>query len=62
MRVPKQGSDAISAHTTQDTEKHYRLLSVGKNRVPDLSGPSSRGEKFWVTVATIGGNLASLEK
>jgi len=58
------GSDAIPAHTTQDTtDKYYRLLSIGKKRLPDTSEPGSqRKETFWATVTAVGDDLASLER
>lgn len=64
MKVLERGSDAIPAHTTRNsTEKHYRLVSIGKKRLPDPSGPASgRKETFWGTVTAVGDDLASLEK
>jgi len=63
-KVLEQGSDAIPAHTTRNTmKKHYRLVSIGKKRLPDPSGPGSgRKETFWGTVTAVGDDLASLEK
>jgi hypothetical protein len=66
MKVLERGSDAISAHTTQDattftTEKHYRVVSIGKKRLPDPSAPGSgRKESFWATVTAVGVDLTSL--
>jgi hypothetical protein len=63
MNVLDQGSDAIPAHATQDTtDKHHRLISVGKKRLPDPSQPGrGRKETFWATVTAVGDDLASLE-
>jgi len=60
MKVLEQGSDAIPAHTTRNSN---RLVSIGKKRLPDPSEPGSgRKETFGGTVTAVGDDLASLEK
>jgi hypothetical protein len=64
MKVLQPGADAVPARVTRRTTKqHYRLLSIGKKRLPDPEEPSGKGkrkETFWATVTTIGDDLAKL--
>ena len=60
------GADAVPAPEMLDeSQKHYRLLLIGKKHLPDPDiGGSGRGRKqiFWATVTTIGDDLRALEK
>jgi len=48
IKVIGGGSDAIPAHTTQDTtDKYYRLLSIGKKRLPDVGTRKTAEGDFW---------------
>jgi len=48
MKVLEQGSDVIPAHTTKDTtEKHYRLVSIGKKVSPTLREPEVGGRRHF---------------
>ncbi|KIK00090.1 hypothetical protein K443DRAFT_679452, partial [Laccaria amethystina LaAM-08-1] len=66
MKVLAPGADAVPAPVTQSTTKqHYRLITVGKKKLPDPEGRGSgsrRKEIFWATVTAVGDDLASLEK
>lgn len=66
MKVLAPGADAVPAPVTQSTTKqHYRLITVGKKKLPDPEGHGSgsrRKEIFWATVTAVGDDLASLEK
>ena len=66
MDVLAPGADAVPAPVTQSTTKqHYRLITVGKKKLPDPEGHvsgSRRKETFWATVTAVGDDLGSLEK
>jgi hypothetical protein len=66
MKVLAPGADAVPAPVTQSTTmQHYRLITVGKKKLPDPEGRGSgsrRKEIFWATVTAVGDDLASLEK
>ena len=66
MDILAPGADAVPAPVTQSTTKqHYRLITVGKKKLPNperhVSG-SRRKETFWATVTAVGDDLGSLEK
>ncbi|TFK27620.1 hypothetical protein FA15DRAFT_666291 [Coprinopsis marcescibilis] len=60
MKVLSPGADADPAPVTRRTTKqHYRLLTVGKKKLPDPHGhgPGNRKETFWATVTSLGDDL-----
>ncbi|KAJ7654352.1 hypothetical protein B0H17DRAFT_1099836 [Mycena rosella] len=65
MDVLPQGADAVPASAPlYASEKHYRLITIGKKTLPD-PGKSRRGgrkESFWATVTAVGDDLDALEK
>ena len=67
MKVLAPGSDAVPAPDKEySTKKHFRLITIGKKRLPDPQSPganeSRRKELFWATVTAVGDDLTSLEK
>jgi hypothetical protein len=66
MKVLAPGVVAVPAPVTQSTTKqHYRLITVGKKKLPDPEGHGSgshRKEMFWATITAVGDDLATLEK
>ena len=64
MEVIQPGADAVPASADPDIKNtKYRLITVGKKRLPDPKAPG-RGnskEKFWATVTAVGDDLDSLE-
>lgn len=67
MKVLKEGADAAPASDdATTTKKQYRLITIGKKKLPDPEGQDSEGtrkkEIFWATVTACGDNLAELEK
>lgn len=59
------GADAVPAAANRQTNKFYRLITVGKKKLPDPEkdncGGGRRNEMFWATVTAIGEDLDSLE-
>jgi len=67
MKVLAPGADAVPAPDEEHlTKKHFRLVTIGKKRLPDPqslgSNESRRKELFWATVTAVGDDLISLEK
>ncbi|KAF9524264.1 hypothetical protein CPB83DRAFT_861504 [Crepidotus variabilis] len=67
LKVLEQGADAVPASDdATSTRKRYRLVTVGKKKLPDPEGEDSgstrRKETFWATVTACGENLQELEK
>jgi len=67
MKVLASGADAIPAKDdTHSTKKHFRLITLGKKRLPDSQNPGAEGtrqkEKFWAVVTAAGDNLESLKQ
>ena len=67
MKVLTPGADAVPAPDEEDlTKKNFRLMIIGKKRLPDPQNPGSnesrRKELFWATVTAVGNDLTSLEK
>lgn len=67
MKVLAPGADAVPYPDKENlTKKHFRLITIGKKRLPDPQSPGSnesrRKELFWATVTVIGDDLTSLEK
>ena len=67
MKVLAPGADAVPAADNEySTKKHFRLMSIGKKRLPDPQSPganeSRRKDIFWSTVTAVGDDLTSLEK
>lgn len=65
MKVLEPGADAVPAPEPINwKKKFYRLITVGKKRLPDpeSSGKeaSKRKEMFWATVTAVGEDLKSL--
>lgn len=67
MNLVSEGADAVPApSTTNEKNKHFRLIAVGKKQLPDPDaggGGKGGGRKatFWATVATVGDDLKKLE-
>ncbi|KIM70361.1 hypothetical protein SCLCIDRAFT_1207699 [Scleroderma citrinum Foug A] len=56
------GADVAPAAETKNTpRKHFRLITIGKKRLPDPDGPHGK-EVFWASVTAIGDDLHSLEQ
>jgi hypothetical protein len=67
MKVLAPGADVIPAKdNSHSTKKHFRLITVGKKRLPDPQNPGAEGtrrkETFWATVTAVGDDLESLKK
>ena len=67
MKVRAPGSDAVPAPDKEySTKKHFRLITIGKKRLPDPQSPGAnelrKKELFWATVTAVGDDLTSLEK
>ena len=67
IKVLAPGADAVPAPDKEySTKKHFRLITIGKKRLPDPQSPganeSRRKELFWATVTAVGDDLTSLEK
>ncbi|KAF9478230.1 hypothetical protein BDN70DRAFT_880182 [Pholiota conissans] len=65
MKVLAPGADAVPApEPTKFKKKFYRLITVGKKRLPDPDSPgtggSKRKEMFWATVTAVGDDLSQL--
>ncbi|KAK7054542.1 hypothetical protein VNI00_003740 [Paramarasmius palmivorus] len=65
LTVLKPGADAVpSEEPTNTSKKKYRLVTVGKKKLPDAKrGGAGKGRKetFWATVTKVGNNLDELE-
>lgn len=67
LKVLKEGADAVPASDdATTTRKQYRLITIGKKKLPDPEGQDSgetrKKETFWATVTACGNNLTELEK
>ncbi|KAF8799398.1 hypothetical protein BYT27DRAFT_6863100 [Phlegmacium glaucopus] len=69
MKVLAPGADAVPApdkDSEYSMEKYFRLITIGKKRLPDPQSPGASGtrrkELFWATVTAVGDDLNSLEK
>ncbi|KAL0579935.1 hypothetical protein V5O48_002106 [Marasmius crinis-equi] len=65
MRLVSPGADAVPASAPISQHKKYRLVTIGKKKLPEASsGGSGRGRKdtFWATVTKVGDDLDALEK
>ncbi|KAJ6483852.1 hypothetical protein C8R47DRAFT_1017555 [Mycena vitilis] len=64
MQVLEAGADAVPAAAELDTTgKHYRLVTLGKKKLPDPDAHhGGRKESFWATVTAVGDDLEVLEK
>ena len=65
MNLFQTGAEAVPAtDDAASTKKHYRLITVGKKRLPDpessASGGGHRKETFWATVTAVGDDLGEL--
>jgi len=66
MKVLAPGADALPAKDdSHSTKKHFRLITVGKKKLPDPKSPGAEGSKrnelFWASVTAVGDDLESLE-
>lgn len=60
MTVLSEGADVVPAPETHDqSKKHYRLLTIGKKRLPEAEGGH---QVFWATVTAVGDDLHNLER
>ncbi|KAJ8496125.1 hypothetical protein ONZ45_g12568 [Pleurotus djamor] len=63
MTLLEPGADALPAQASSNlSEAHYRLITIGKKELPDPATKSRRGKVFWATVAAVGDDLHDLEK
>lgn len=67
MRVLSPGADVIPAKNhSHSTKKHFRLITIGKKRLPDPQNSGAEGtrrkETFWATVTSAGDALELLKK
>ncbi|KAK7458694.1 hypothetical protein VKT23_009693 [Stygiomarasmius scandens] len=65
MKLLELGADAIPAPAEFTHKKKYRLITVGKKKLPDPEhGGPGKGPKeaFWATVTSVGEDLDQLEK
>ncbi|KAF9561793.1 hypothetical protein CPC08DRAFT_817501 [Agrocybe pediades] len=66
QKVLARGADAVPApDNSTSTKKQYRLITVGKKKLPDPEshqGGSRRKETFFAIVTDVGDNLDDLEK
>lgn len=67
MKVLASGADAVPAKAdSRSTKKHYRLITLGKKRLPDPENSGAQGsrrkETFWAVVTAAGDDLESLKK
>lgn len=65
MNLFQTGAEAVPAtDNAASAKKHYRLITVGKKRLPDpessASGAGHRKETFWATVTAVGDDLGEL--
>lgn len=62
MAVMAEGADVIPAPSPKDQPRtHFRLITIGKKRLPDPDAPSGKGV-FWASVTAVGDDLHSLER
>ena len=65
LKLLRPGADAIPAPALHSAKQHYRLITVGKKRLPDPEALGARGgkskENFWATVTAVGDDLSALE-
>ncbi|KAK1216625.1 hypothetical protein PQX77_020745 [Marasmius sp. AFHP31] len=65
MKLLPAGADAVPAPATTTHSKKFRLITVGKKKLPEAgSNGAGKGgkETFWATVAKVGDDLDSLER
>ncbi|KAJ3501724.1 hypothetical protein NLJ89_g9212 [Agrocybe chaxingu] len=67
MKVLQEGADAVPASPEPHAKKqHYRLITIGKKKLPDPehhdSGESWRKDTFWAIVTAVGDDLHQLEQ
>jgi hypothetical protein len=65
MAVLQDGADAVPAPETKgQSQKRFRLISVGKKQLPhaDEPGQGRRKQTLWATVAMVGDDLNKLEE
>ncbi|KAG6856433.1 hypothetical protein H0H87_004560 [Tephrocybe sp. NHM501043] len=66
MKVVAAGADAVPAPQALDEpKKRFRLITIGKKRLPDPEGggvSKGRKETFWATVTSVGNDLRSLQQ
>ncbi|KAH7885984.1 hypothetical protein F5I97DRAFT_1808732 [Phlebopus sp. FC_14] len=62
MTVIGEGTDVVPASETKDEpKKRYRVITIGKKRLPDPEGGRGK-ENFWASVTAVGNDLHKLEK
>lgn len=59
--IPAGADVAPGAETKNKPKKHFRLITIGKKRLPDPEGHHGK-EVFWASVTAIGDDLHSLEQ
>lgn len=62
MSVIAEGEDVVPAPPPKDQPKtHFRLITVGKKRLPDPDAPGGKGV-YWASVTAVGDDLHRLEQ
>ncbi|KIJ65033.1 hypothetical protein HYDPIDRAFT_89273 [Hydnomerulius pinastri MD-312] len=62
MNLISEGADAAPARETKDQpKKRFRLITIGKKRLPDPEGGHGK-ENFWACATNVGEDLHSLER
>ncbi|KAI6153777.1 hypothetical protein BKA82DRAFT_2734211 [Pisolithus tinctorius] len=62
MSIIAEGADVVPAPSPKDQLKtHFRLITIGKKRLPDPDVPSGKGV-YWASITAVGDDLHSLEK
>lgn len=62
MSVIAEGADVVPAPPPRDQPKtHFRLITVGKKRLPDPDAPGGKGV-YWASVTAVGDDLHGLEQ
>lgn len=62
MSIIAEGADVVPASPPKDQPKtHFRLITVGKKRLPDPDAPGGKGV-YWASVAAVGDDLHGLEQ
>ena len=62
MELIPEGADVVPAAETKDEpKKYFRLITIGKKRLPDPESPRGK-EVFWASVTAVGNDLYGLEQ
>ncbi|EMD32626.1 hypothetical protein CERSUDRAFT_126728 [Gelatoporia subvermispora B] len=62
MNLISAGADAVpAAETTNEKQKRFRLIVLGKKSLPDPDQGRGRGSVFWGAITTVGEDLIKLQ-